>query len=278
MSRIIGYICSDDTLTHTVLEGAADPLRMGDGDEKIGRGFGWVREGRTLLRKKPPQGASGGELGSYVSDIPAREIVGFECDPDSEAVDTLDLQPFSFRTWVYAQDGDLDSLEKKREEIRGEVPDHIRRNIDGESIEELCFHIFLDELHERGGFDMSQSDPEACASALVDAVGRIERRLDGDKSTDGVFETDIVTISERLLLAVAGSDSLYYKKFEGIEEEVDEELFAGHRPQTEEHPRFRAVLVTNGLQQEDNTWEQIPPRHLLWVDPDWDIQMIPLDE
>jgi len=278
MSRLLGYICSDDTLTHTVLEEVADELRLGDGNEKIGRGFGWVREGRTLLRKQPPQGATRGELGSYVSDIPAREIVGFECDPDSEAVDTMDLQPFSFRTWVYAQDGDLDSLEEHRDEILEEIPDHVRRNIDGESIEELCFHVFLDELHDRGGFGASQSDPERCASALVEAVVRIEERLDGNRSTDGIFDTDIVAISERLLLAVAGSESLYYQKFEGIEEEVDESLFAGHRPQTEKHPRFRAVLVTNGLQNSGNAWERLPPRHLMWVNPDWEIRTIPLDD
>lgn len=278
MSRLLGYICSDDTLTHTVLGEVADELRMGNGNEKIGRGFGWVREGRTLLRKQPPQGATGGELGSYVSDIPAREIVGYECDPDSEAVDTLDLQPFSYRTWVYAQDGDLASLEAEREEILEEIPDHIRRNIDGDSIEELCFHVFLDELHDRGGFGMSQSDPEKCASALVDAVGRIESRLDGNKSTDGIFDTDIVAISERLLLTVAGSEDLYYRKFEGIEEEVDEGLFADHRSQTEEHPRFRAVLVTNGVQQNSGAWEQIPHRHLAWIDTDWEVRTIPLDD
>lgn len=273
MSRLLGYICSDDTLHYTVMEEVADELRMGDGSDKIGRGFGWVQEGRTLVRKQPPQGATGGELGSVVSDIPAREIVGYECDPDSSEVDTLDLQPFSYRTWVYAQDGETEFPDDEREVIWEGIPDHIRRNIDGDSLEELCFHVFLTGLHERGGFGLSQSDPEGCADALAEAVKTLGSRLEGGKNSDPVFDTDIVTISERLLLVFAGSDDVYYQKFEGIEEQHDEPLFAGHRPHIEEHPHFRAVLVTNGLQGEGNGWTQLPARHLLRVGADWEVHV-----
>ena len=278
MSRLLGYMCSDDTLTHSLIDEVSDDLDHPNPDQRIGHGVGWVQEGRSLLRKQPPQGASGGQLSNVIADIPSREIVGYECDADSEAIDTLDLQPFCFRTWVYAQDGDLENLEGREEEMLAALPDHIRRNIQGESVEEVCFHTFLDELQNNGGFGLSQSAPSRCAEALHSTIQQLESRLADDKSSDQILETDHVAISERLLLAFAGSDHLYYRKFEGIEETQEEPLFAGHRPQVEKHPHFRAVLLTNGLEQVSDEWTQVPPRSLVWVGSDWEVDVVPFDE
>lgn len=279
MSRLLGYMCSDDTLTYAVMDEVADDLNGLTTGEHIARGFGWLKEGRSLLRKQPPQGSTGVDFTNLVSDIPAREIVGYECEPERPSVDTLDLQPFCFRTWVYAQDGELSSLagHEQQDAMLEELPDHIRRNIDGESLEEICFHVFLAALQDRGGFGLSASNPTECVSALVDTVEEIESRLDGDKSSDDIFDTDMVTVSERLLIAVAGDESVYYRKFEGIEEEQEEPLFAGHHPQVEEHPHFRAVLVTNELDDGADGWEELPPRHVMWVGSDWDINIEPLE-
>jgi len=280
MSRLLGYMCSDDTLTYSVMEEVAGDLRTPEDQAPLGHGFGWLQDGRSLLRKQPPQGATGVELRNVMSDIPAREIVGYECTPDSDAVDTLDLQPFCFRTWVYAQDGDLDVLDggEQGEAMLRELPDHIRRNIQGESLEEICFHIFLAALQDQGGFGLSQSSPRRCASAMVQTVDEIEGRLDGDKNSDQVFDTDIVAVSERLLMAVSGDDGVYYREFEGIEEQKEEPLFAGHRPQVEKHPHFKAVLVTNGLTDGADQWEELPPRSVMWVDSDWEVNIESLDE
>ena len=278
MSRLLGYMCSDDTLTYAVMEEVADDLNNINGDERVGHGFGWVQEGRSLLRKQPPQGASGVALGNLISDIPAREIVGYECDPDAKAIDTLDLQPFCFRTWVYAQDGDLGGLEEHRDAVLDRLPDHIMRNIDGDSIEELCFHVFLAKLQARGGFGLSQSQPRACAAALADTVREIESNLDGDRSSDQIFDTDMVAISERLLLAVSGRDDIFYRQFHGIEEKQEEPLFAGHRPQVEKHPHFKAILVANGLNDGEDEWEKLPPRSIMWVDSNWNVEVESLEE
>ncbi len=280
MSRLLGYMCSDDTLTYCVMDEIVEDLGESTGGDHLARGFGWLQEGRSLLRKQPPQGATGVEFTHLVSDIPSREIVGYECEPERPSVDTLDLQPFCFRTWVYAQDGDLSAIAEgeQYDAMLRELPDHIRRNIQGESLEEICFHVFLAALQERGGFGLSASDPEECAAALVDTVDEIDARLDGNRASDQIFETDIVTVSERLMMAVSGSDGVYYRKFEGIEEEQEEPLFAGHRPQLDEHPHFRAVVVTNELSDGAEEWEELPPRSLMRVGDDWEIQITGLEE
>lgn len=278
MARLLGYTCSDDTLTYCVVDEVADDIGR-DGDERrLGHGFGWVNEGRSLLRKQPPQGASGVDLGSVIADIQAREIVGYECDPDSGPIDTLDLQPFSYRTWVYAQNGEVERLEEKRDEILEAIPDHIRRNIEGDSVEELCFHIFLTELQELGGFGHSQSDPEECAAAFAEGIEQATGWLEATDEDDGVFDTDVVAISERLLLAFAGREGMYYRTFDGIEEPSDEPLFAGHRPQAEEHPHFKAVLVMDGLESPSEEWTELDPQECLMVDGDWNAVTAPLAE
>jgi glutamine amidotransferase len=278
MSRVLGYMCSDDTLTYCVMEEVAEELGRPEQQEEAGQGLGWVQEGRTLLRKQPPQGATGVALESVMLDIPAREIVAYECDRDSKAIDTLDLQPFSFRSWVYAQDGNLTALEEHRDAILGELPDHIRRNIDGDSIEELCFHVFLSTLQSKGGFGLSQSNPKRCVDALVESVGEIEQRLDGRAESEEVFASDVAVISERLMICVAGSDNVWYRPFHGIEEPGGEPLFAGHRPQAEKHPHFRAILMTNRLEKPGEEWEKVPARHAMWVDGKWNVHIESLEE
>lgn len=278
MSRIIGYICSDDSLTHVVMDALADEVEAFGETETAGRGFGWVQEGRSLLRKQPRERGRSVTLSSLLSDIPSRAIIGHERESSENTVDTLDLQPFSYRTWVYAQAGGVEALEEVTDELDGDIPDHIRRNIKGDTVEELCFHRFLTVLSDRGDLELTKKNAQRGAEALARSVRAIESRLEDVASSDGRLGADIVTVTDRLLLAARTQGPMYYRVWRGIEEPVDEPLFAGHRPQPEEHPHFKAVMVTNQMNgSPGEEWELIDPQHVLWVDDDWNVQVDHID-
>lgn len=279
MSRIVGYICSDDSLTHVVMDQIAREVDAFNETETAGRGFGWIQEGRSLLRKQPREQGSGVTLASLMSDIPSRAVVGHERESSESSVDTLELQPFSFRTWVYAQAGGVEALKSLSEEIRAEIPDHIRRNIKGETLEELCFHRFLTVLSERGELELTKKRARSGAAALARSIRSLESLLEGREDSDGRLGANLVTVTDRLLLAARTQGSMYYRSFHGIEEPGEEPLFAGHRPQPEEHPHFKAVLITNELDAPPNEhWELLEAQQVLWVDEDWSVQVADIDE
>lgn len=274
MARVVGYICSDDRLTGSVVDTLGEEFGgpRTEPDAETARGFGWVQEGRSLLRKQPPQGRIHGTLGALMSDIRARELVGFEREYDRGVVDTLDLQPFCYRTWAYTQSEQVQALEEQRGAARETIPDHIRRNIKGDTTEELCFHLFLNRLGRAGGFGLSMSNPSRCAEALARAIHDVESFSEGAQPPG-----EVVTVSERLLMGATTSGPLWMRRFEGIEEQKEEPLFAGHRPQVEKHPRFKAVLVTNDVHDPSEQWEQLPERSIFWVGGDWELHTEPLE-
>lgn len=274
MSRLIGYICNDDSLTPRVVEEIDPPF--GD-DERAGRsalarGFGWVRDGQALLRKRPPQGREHNRMDAIFADIQARQIVGYECAPERSTVETQDLQPFCFRDWIYAQSGDADALSAHREDIVSGLPDHIRRNLDGNSASELAFHLFVAALQRHEGLDLARREHHDCAVALAEAGRRMREFSSGAGEVERPPEVDAVAISEQLLVAWAGRGDLYYREFEGFDVSDEDPLFAGHDPESEGHPHFRAVLVATAESAPSPAWTAVDRRTTLWVDDDWEIR------
>ncbi|MGM0555157.1 MAG: class II glutamine amidotransferase [Myxococcota bacterium] len=269
MSQLIGYICSDDSLTPSVVHTVRDELVAVD--DYAALGFGWVQEHRSLLRKHPSQGSNGVNALSLLSDLPARSIVGYTESQQPDSLDTLDLQPFRYRNWVYAQEDNVESFDGYRGEVIEDIPDHILRNIHGHNRAEVAFHRFLAAVHEQGQLDGQRVDGGRVARAMAESVQDLEQRAI-EHGLDSV-ELRAVTVSTRLLLAARLGAPLYYRQFDGVEEPGEEPLFAGHRPKPVEHPHFNGVLVASGDKPQGEDWVEVPDRHIMWVDGDWDVQI-----
>ncbi|MFB6263200.1 MAG: class II glutamine amidotransferase [Bradymonadaceae bacterium] len=273
MSRMIGYLCNDDSLTPRVVQEVAGDLSATDDAESddVARGFGWIRDGQPLLRKHPPQGANHTDMAAILADIQAREIVGYECTPERATVETQDLQPFSYRSWVYAQDGAGEVLQSRRDEILDSLPDHIRRHLDGNAPSELGFHLFLAAMQRREGFGLARREARDCAAALAETGSRIEQLRASAGEVETPQSIDAVTVSDRLLMAWSGRGDLYVRKFDGIESPDEEPLFAGHDPESEEHPHFRAFLVVSAEAAPGEDWRPVGQGEVLWVGDDWEV-------
>jgi glutamine amidotransferase len=274
MARVVGYICSDDTLTHAVLEEVADELKVTNASEdvEVGRGVGWVQEGRSLLRKRPPQSRGSQSFAHLMTDIPSREFVAYEDRFEQGRVEPPDLQPFGFRTWVYAQTQAQPSLLEDEARCVDAIPDHIRRNIGGDTSQEIACHVFLAALSDAGGFGLSESSPKRCARALADSIYRTEAVSEGAERPGSV-----VTISERILIGARTEEPLWIRTFHGIETTDDDPLFAGHRPSQDSYPQFRAAIIASADEPPSEEWEPIPERSILWVDSSWERHVEPIE-
>ncbi len=275
MSQVFGYICSDDSLTSEVMKQYGEPLRAVAADERVGLGIGLLQDGRSLLRKHPRRKAASVDLPALLGDISSRSIVGHVRHEDAGSAGTKNLQPFRFRNWVYAQHGDEQKLEAAHDDLRDAVPDHVRRNIEGNSMAELLFHIFYTKVESNLSTTPKTDWPQMYAEQLAETVLQLQQSLNGSADGD-IAPLQAVAVTDRCIVAARIGDSMHYRLIEGIEESTEEPLFAGHNPKSVTHDRFRALMVANSI--DDDEWTEIPNHHVMWVANGWDIEVEEIDE
>lgn len=279
MSRLLGYMCNDDSLTPCAMQEIGHQILSDTTRELAALGFGWVQEARTLLRKHPSADSKPVDVLGLLSDIPARAIVGHMQQKINGRVDTLDLQPFRFRKWVFSQTGSVANFAEFRDELIADIPDHIRRNIQGKTQAEVVFHRFYHWMKKLGALAAPHENGRQVAQALAKTLEEVEQRA-RQAGLEGPVEIDVVAATEKLMLCARTGDPLYYRLFEGVEEPADEPLFAGHRPKRHEHPHFRGVFLTSAgdAAPADEDWQELSQRHVAWVDRSWEATVVPLDE
>ncbi len=268
MSQVFGYICSDDSLTAAVMRQIGAPLRAVPPEDRVGLGIGWLQEGRSLLRKHPKRKAASVDVPSLLADVPSRSLVGHVRHRELGRVGTKQLQPFRYRNWVYAQKGMDGAFEDIQAALTEGIPDHVRRNIGGTSLPETVFHIFCTKMEQRLSNTGTGKHGQMYAQTLGETMGELEKLAkEGDEPELGSLLA--VAATDRCMVACRVGEPLFYRVVEGIEEASEEPLFAGHKPRTITHDRFRAVLVASAV--DDDQWEELPDRHVMWVDDDWEV-------
>lgn len=275
MSQVFGYICSDHSLTSEVMKQYGDPLRAIEPDERVGLGIGLLQGGRSLLRKHPKRKAASVDIPALLGDISSRSIVGHVRHEDVGATGTRDLQPFRFRNWVYAQQGDEKDFDGAYDALRDAVPDHVDRNIEGESMAELLFHIFYTKVESDLSTTGRAEWPEMYAAKLAETMVELQQVASDNGASEGGVPLQAVAVTDRCVVASRIGDPMHYRLIEGIEEATEEPLFAGHNPKSIMHDRFRALLVANRI--DDDEWTEIPNHHVMWVDDDWGIEFAEID-
>ncbi len=267
MSQLFGYLCSDQSLTAAVMEQYGAPMQADPQRERTALGIGWLQDGRSLLRKHPRRRAATIEIPDLLSDVPTRALVGHVRHRDQGKADPRSLQPFRFRTWVFAQRGDLPLVEEDLRELRGSIPDHIARNIQGTSTAELIFHLVYAAVEGEYSTTPEHRFTELYVEKLREVVDKVEWRLKDRQSTSW----QLIAVTERFLAALSIGESLSYRMVEGIEIATEKPLFAGHRPKRINHDKFRALMVSSGVDHEE--WKTTPERGVLWVDGSWEPQV-----
>ncbi|MFU8802948.1 MAG: hypothetical protein ACNA8W_03975, partial [Bradymonadaceae bacterium] len=159
---------------------------------------------------------------------------------------------------------------------RKEIPDHIRRNIKGRSNAELIFHLFCARHEANFEHGTAEVSARRHAVALADTMLYVEDRIREEQGDEGAPFLVIAATEKLLLAARIGAEPMHYRFFEGIDEPAEKPLFAGHRPKPVHHKHFSGLIVANKI---DDTaqWQELPDRHILWVEPKWRIRTAPLD-
>ena len=277
MSRLLGYMCSDDSLTPYAMAEVRQQAWMDEANSPATLGFGWVQESRTLLRKHPTQASEPIDVLGLLADIPARAIVGHMSEEVDGAVDTLDLQPFRFRKWVFSQSGHVPFFDEFRDDLVANIPDHIRRNIQGKTDAEVVFHRFYHWMKKKGALSTPRPKGRLVAEAFAATLDELER-LSHEAGHEGPLSVDLIAASERLVVAARTGAPIHYRMFDGIEHPAEEPLFAGHRPKQVEHPHFKGVFLASSLTANVEGWHELADQSVMWVDGSWEANTVKMEE
>lgn len=279
MSHVFGYLCSDDSLTHAVMtefKGQLTPILP---EGRAGLGIGWLQQGRTLVRKHPARPDSTADLIDLLADIPARAMVAHIQHAKSGNLQAADLQPFRYRNWVYAQHGgptgDPTRIQQFIDALISQMPDHLRRNLQGQTPADVFFHTLLTQLTENDAFT-AILPPEKHAQTLAQTLHYLQQQALA-AGLEPLVPLLNVVVTERQLIATRIGPPLYFRTFNGIQEAGEKPLFAGHRTRPVDHPQFRAVIVANHITADEH-WTEIPDQHVMWVEPGWHVKTAPIQK
>ncbi len=252
MSHIIGYRCSDPTVSSHLLKALDDEMALHPPGASGGVGLGWLQDERSLLRNHPKPPVDLPSLPTMISDLPARTVVGHVRTPGLAPLSAANLAPFRFKKWLWVSP----SSDELPAATTSEIPDHISQNIRGTSQSEWAFHVVLSELNRLELLDNPERDVKGVVSAFSRSMAYLQ--------DSGIMVSPVILATNKWMLAMSGAETLKFRTVNGYEIQ-EEPLFAGHKPRTQNYPAFRAMMMTTspviGTQ-----WQEVPANQIVWFD------------
>lgn len=248
MSIVFGLFTSDPNLLGCQLRRLHDQVRLSeDGGPHNAVGVGSYADDTVLLHRYPSTG-----MPRLVTELPTTgQSSALLYHGRSLPVGTSledNTQPFRFRRWLFAQVGELEGYRGFKQQAWEELPDHLKRQVRGETDAELAFALFLNGLREVGRTDDRTLDPLQ-ALRILGAAARHLQDLSSRHSPHKAVNLGWVATNESLLIACRlGQASLSVRLLEGQGSCAVHKLVKGS-PQSEPllraHERCRSVAVAS---------------------------------
>jgi glutamine amidotransferase len=177
-------------------------------------------------------------------------------------------QPFRFREWLFAFEGELPGFSRFAAGLSESLPPYLRRQVGATRQEgEAAFAVFLNTLRDLGKLGDERLSAEDGARALALATRGLGQYTVGSGAPH-VARFNAVCTSGKLLLAVRQGDTpLHYTLLEGTPECPRCGLRAGDTgPVAVAHGRSRAVAVASTVHARSR-WLELPRGHVFAVGP-----------
>jgi hypothetical protein len=245
MTQLLSYVGTDPKLVAEALHRFEDVID--DVAEARGCGIGYEQESRMLLRKRHLRRPELLNLARQGGDLQTRGFLAQVVTASGRQVPPADLQPFRWKSWLFGCVGDVP--EGPRSTELAALPDFLRRNVQGDSSEELLFHRVLLRLRARTS-DLSHPRvlSEDVLAALVETTEEAEGPL-------GLILCD----SRRIFAVVVGDVQLAWARVDGVRSFREKPLFAGHKPKHIEYPHMKAAVLVDYSGELPDGWTAVVP-------------------
>jgi hypothetical protein len=230
-------------------------------------GVGYVQSGEVLLSLHPREVKDELDFYPVVSGVASDYVLG-AADVEDGLRGQVNTQPFRFRRWLFAQENRApepasDGGEAAIAALTSHIPDFLRRNVRGRSVQELFFHVFLAMLHDAGTLDEPDLDPKNIRRALRDTAAFIASVAGRTGATLPV--DNLVVTNSRSLVAARLAGPMFVRR---LKQQTDP-----RRPESQ----FRSVLVVSAAAAPGEGFEELPARSAVTVARDVSVDLADLD-
>lgn len=276
MGRLLAYMGNDPQRVRCALHPGRDLLQSADARGAVdGWGLGFYQGGEVLLQRRPKPPATPIDFFELAKDLRTDAIIAHMRTGTHGTAKNENTHPFRFRSWLFAHHGTIAGFDEHRAALLGAVPEHLARNIRGQTDSEFLFHLFLGNLHAANRLDDPLLSPRAAGKALVEAMAQVTRVV-GQPST-----LDVAATNGRILLVTRRGLPLSYYRVDGIRDcsVCRESPGEGRDGRPIDHDHLRAVVFLadgDAASQPRAPWAEVPEDHMALVSHELGVEMIPL--
>lgn len=271
--QMVSYFGTDRERINCALHQMRDTLVAGAGS---GYGVAHYTDEAVLLNRRPGVEVEGHSFAELLGGVKTRVLIAHTFNGSKE-VQARDLHPFKFRSWSFALTGALlqptVDHKKLREELLKDVPDFIRRNVQGYTCTEALFHHFLWQLHQADQLNPQRQDAKTVAAILRSSVALVQSHL-GDAGTLAV--NVVATNGHNTYVLRQGAKIAQFLR-EGI---IDCELCYGETGSMdtftlrESHQRFRGVFLAIDIDEVPEGWTLVEDGAVLVIDGALELKLL----
>jgi glutamine amidotransferase len=259
MTRLFGCICNQPQALGRALEPVRFAL-VAEGPISCW-GLGYVQGGEVCLKLHPRGSREGVDFYAALASLQSDYVIGSAApDPDGPK-GNANTQPFRFRQWIYAQEGQVGNFDNARSRVLEHIPGYLQRNIQGATSAESMFHLFLAMLHDAGNLDDPNLELTATRRALRNSLAFVDSLLGENREERG----NIICSNSRSMIAVRRGRPLYLRR---LKEQADPKL-----PESQ----FRAVLAVSSDANPGEGFEEVPPGKAVAVRRDISTEIVDLE-
>jgi len=187
-------------------------------------------------------------------------------------------QPFRYHRWLFCHNGQIGGFASIRTRLIEMLPDHLQRQLSGDTESEVAFALFLKFLRDTGRTDDVVLEPALAAQLLAKTVRSLEQ-LSVEAGAPRVASLNFIATNGRMLIAARhGPNPLHYLLLEGSArcERCGIEISSPDaRPLVRAHRRRRSIAIASHL-LDSTGWMQIPDGATIAVGRDLSIQRLPI--
>lgn len=265
MCRLFGFRSVIPSQVHRSLLAAENALGVQSNEHPDGWGVAFYIDGAPHVTRSPLT-AVGDALFHRLSGVVASQTVLAHVRRATRGPKTVfNCHPFQYGRWVFAHNGDIPTLEAKRDALLAEVSPALRRFVLGETDSELIFFLFLTKLGEYGPLG-TRHGLEVSLAALRATVRQVRAICDGP-TPESVATLTLMATDGETLIATQGGKELFLSTYKTrcADRGTCASLSAACEGPSPNGVVNHFILSSEPLQGE-NVWTRLAPGDMVGVD------------
>ncbi len=281
MARLFGYLSNQTERIRCALTRESEALALPPDTRVDGWGVGSYQSGEVLLRKRPAGQREQVDYLELVKSLRTDAAIVHVRTATTGPRTLENTHPFRSRQWLFAHNGAIQGFDVVRAELIKRLPDHLVRNIRGETDSEVIFATFQSFVWETGRID----DPEVDRRVISEALKQTVQAIDAITASHGLPNATLncVVTNRHALVALRRGLPMAWLKRTGLRDcavcRKQPDISAGREPKRTDHDALRYVLVASAHPDVPRDWFEVPASDrgaLVAIDRELDVQVIEL--